>query len=91
MEKDQVNNQVIDSWYDSDYKVDKRDIAKERKKFKEERTTYWEKEFNIDKFPDNIKKVVQDRITTIVNKEVEAQKPTPNRALYDDNQQKIKR
>jgi hypothetical protein len=89
MEKDQVNNQVIDYWYDTDYKIDKREVTKDRKEYKAERTKYWEKEFNIDSFPDNIKKVVQDRITTIVNREVEAQKPTPNRALYDEKQRKI--
>jgi hypothetical protein len=90
MEKDQVNNQVIDYWFDTDYKVDKREATKDRKEYKAERIKYWEKEFNIDSFPDNIKKIVQDRITTIVNREVEAQKPTPNRALYDEKQQKIK-
>ena len=89
MEKDIVNNQVIDYWYDTDYKKDKRDVTKERKAFKEERAKYWEKEFNVDSLPDDVKKIVQDRITSIINKEVEAQKPTPNRALYDEKQQKI--
>ncbi len=86
MEKDFRPNQIIDEWYDSDYKVDKREASKQRKEFKEERQEYWEKEFKVSELDDNQKVFVEERIKKIINKELEAQKPMPNRALYDENQ-----
>jgi hypothetical protein len=89
MEKDLKNNQIIDTWYDTDFKIDKREAKNARKEFKRERKEYWEKEFDFNNLDPISKKIVEDRITTIINKELEIQNPMPNRALYDENQKRI--
>lgn len=90
MEKDFKNNQIVDAYFDSDYKLDKREAETARKEFKKQREEYWAKEFQLDSYQGAEKKMIEDYMKKIIEKEALMQNPNPNRALYDESQVKIK-
>ena len=89
MKSEFKKNEVMDSWFDSDYKKDRNAIKSQRASRKEELQEYWEKEFNLANESEDVQKVLNEKIKTLVSQELNAELPLSERYLYDENQNKI--
>lgn len=93
MKTEYQKNDLIDYWYQSDYKKDRAQLKDQRKALKKEKLKYWEKEYEpyMEQYKDNplMLDALQKEMEKIAQQEVDAALPYPNRALYNDNQQKI--
>jgi hypothetical protein len=88
-DKDFTPNEVVDSWFKSDYKKDIKVLRAERKEEKQRLTEYWEKELGIDTMDEVSQKVVRDEIKKLVNQEIKATYPLDIRYNYDENQKRL--
>jgi hypothetical protein len=91
MSQEWNSSEIVDDWFTSDYKKDRKIFKERRKELKDDLTKYWEKEWKerLEKNKDNPVKLdkIKAKIDKKVKREVNSTLPYPNRALYDKDQQ----
>ena len=88
-EKEYNPNEVMDTWFKSDYVIDRKEAKAERKRAKEDLQEYWEKEFKYEDINVNDKLIIDPIIEKLIREELNATHPLDIRGNYDENQERI--